>query len=292
MVFTPHLEEILPTIPEVRPSPIAGQWYPAEPARLAGQIDSYLEQAELPEIEGETLAVIVPHAGHRYSGQVAATAFAALRGLAPEVVAVVSPMHYPYVQPVLTTAHARYATPLGELEIDREVLAAVHQGLEERTGIGLAQVANDPEHAVEIELPFLQRVLEQPFRLAPFMLREQRAYLSQALGLSLAVALREKRMLLVASSDLSHFYPQPAAERLDAEFLHQVLAFDPEGVLRIEEEGKGFACGRGAVAAVLWAAQELGAVRVQQLSYATSGTVTGEYDRVVGYAALVVTKSN
>lgn len=290
-MLTPHLEESLSPISEVRPSPIAGQWYPADPVHLARDVDGYLKRAVLPEISGEVLAVIVPHAGHRYSGPVAGYAFAAVRNLQPEVVAVVAPMHYPYSEPLLTTAHQWYSTPLGELEVDQEVLSVVDSSLEQKLGFGLSLVANDPEHSVEIELPFLQRSLTGQFRIAPIMMRSQSPRVAEALGLALAEAMRDRKGLLVASSDLSHFYPQAEAEQLDAEFLRQVVAFDPIQVLRVEEEGRGFACGCAAVAAVLWAARELGADRVQQLQYATSGMTTGDYDRVVGYAALVVTES-
>ncbi len=99
-----------------------------------------------------------------------------------------------------------------------------------------------------------------------------------------------RNAVLVASSDLSHFYPQPLAERLDGEMLRRVAAFDPDAVLQAEDEGKGFACGRGALAAVLWAARELGANRRASLRYATSGDVTGDYSQVVGYGAAVFLK--
>jgi hypothetical protein len=106
----------------------------------------------------------------------------------------------------------------------------------------------------------------------------------------LAKILAGRQALLVASTDLSHFYPQTVAQELDAEMLRRVEAFDPLGVLQAEEEGKGFACGRGALAAVLWAAKELGANHVQILHYATSGDITGDYSQVVGYGSAVVTR--
>src|SRR5512135_3754100 len=100
------------TSTDIRPSPIAGKWYPAVATKVASSIDSYLNSAVLPPMQGEVVAVMSPHAGHLYCGPVAGFAFAALRGLSPEVVAVVSPMHYPYPQPLLTTAHRAYSTPL------------------------------------------------------------------------------------------------------------------------------------------------------------------------------------
>ena len=110
------------------------------------------------------------------------------------------------------------------------------------------------------------------------------------LGLSLAEVLKTRNALLVASTDLSHFYPQESANKLDKEMLNRIESFDPEAVLKAEEEGVAYACGRGAVATVLWAARELGANHVQILKYATSGDVSGDYHQVVGYGAAVVTK--
>jgi len=278
---------------DIRPSPIAGQWYPGDARRLAANVDQYMDAATLPELSGEVIAVVAPHAGHLYSGPVAGYAFAAVRGLAPDVVAVVSPMHYPYLEPLLTTAHGAYATPLGNIPVDRHALTFLDSCLRGSARFGLTPVANDPEHSLEIELPFLQRALSGPFRLLPLMVREQSASLARNLGLALAQwisSLGDQKALLVASTDLSHFYPQEVARALDMELLHQVEAFDPQGVIQVEEQGKGFACGRAALAAVLWAAKELGADRVQVLRHATSGDVTGDYDRVVGYAAAVVTR--
>lgn len=274
---------------DVRPSPIAGRWYPGEARQLARSVDGYLEAARLPPIDGRVVAVIAPHAGHIYSGPVAGYGFAAARGLKPEIVAVVSPMHYPYQQPLLTCAHDAYETPLGTIPIDRASLTALDELLQAELGFGLTAVRNDPEHSLEIELPFLQRALPGNFHLLPVMMRDQTARVARALGESLAKVLADRPALLVASTDLSHFYPQQLADALDAEMLRQVEAFDPEGVLRVEEQGKGFACGRSALAAVLWAAKAMGGNRAQVVRHATSGDVTGDYSEVVGYASAVVT---
>ncbi len=273
---------------DVRPSPLAGQWYPADPQALARQVDAYLEAAQLPPLEGEVVGVMAPHAGYRYSGPVAGYAFAAVRGQAYDRVVVVSPMHHPYPAPLLTTRHQAYATPLGLVPVDHPVVEQVDAWLRRHLGFGLTPVANDPEHSLEIELPFLQRALAGPFHLVPVMVRDQSEATARALGQALAEVLQNHRALLVASTDLSHYYPQSVAEMLDRELLRRVAAFDPLAVLRAEREGKGYACGKAALAAVMWAAQGLGATRVQVLRYATSGDVTGDYDAVVGYGAAVM----
>ncbi len=167
---------------DLRPSAIAGQWYPAEPGRLAASVDAYLRAAELPELEGTVIGVLTPHAGHRYSGQVAGYAFAALRALQPELVAVVSPMHYPASPDLLTSAHEAYLTPLGAIPVDQEALQVLEAFLQVELGCGLAPVKNDPEHSLEIELPFLQRAISGDFRLLPVMVREASPRIASALG--------------------------------------------------------------------------------------------------------------
>jgi len=274
----------------VRPSPIAGRWYPGDAKALAQEVDRYVQEAQLPELDGEVVGIMVPHAGHLYSGPVAGYAFKALSSYTPDLVAIVSPMHHPYPYPLLTSMHRAYWTPLGEIEIDRGAVERLDQTLQDRLGLGLTPVAHDPEHSLEIELPFLQRVLKASFQLLPVMVRDQSQAVTEALGAALAEILGGRNALLVASTDLSHFYSQAVANQLDAEMLRQVQAFNPEGVLRIEEEGKGFACGRGALAAVLWAAKAMQATQVIVLHHATSGDVTGDISEVVGYGAAVMLK--
>jgi MEMO1 family protein len=277
---------------DIRPSPIAGQWYPGDPKRLSTEVDRYILDAKLPELNGEVVAIITPHAGHIYSGPVAGYAFAALRGYKPDIVAVVSPMHYPYNEPLLTTAHEAYETPLGIIPVDAEAVKMLNELLEYELGYGLACVRRDREHSLEIELPFLQRVIETPFKLLPVMVRDQSREVTHALGQCLAKTLKGRNAQLVASTDLSHFYPQQVANQLDDVMLRCIESFDPDAVILAEEEGKGFACGRGALAAVLWAAKDLGADKVKILNHATSGDVTGDTSQVVGYGAAVVLRSH
>ena len=273
---------------DIRPSAIAGQWYPGDPQRLSLSVDRYIHDATLPELKGEVVAIITPHAGHMYSGPVAGYAFAALQGYKPDIVAVVSPMHHPYNEPLLTTAHSAYETPLGAIPVDVEAVQMLNNLLEEELGYGLTRVRRDREHSLEIELPFLQRVIQSPFKLLPVMVRDQSVRVTRILGQCLAKTLIGRNGVLVASTDLSHFYPQHIANELDEEMLRCIEAFDPEAVILAEEEGRGFACGRGALAAVLWAAKDLGADTVKLLHHATSGDVTGDTSQVVGYGAAVV----
>ena len=281
---------------DTRPSPIAGQWYSSDPKVLAVEVDRYISNAPTPRLEGEVVAVIAPHAGHIYSGQVAGYAFSLLQGLTPEVVVVVSPMHHPYYEELLTTEHEAYETPLGIIPVEKRALSELNATLEQASGIRIIPVPRDSEHSLEIELPFLQRALDKPFKILPVMVRDQSARVARALGTALADLFRgggtlaRTPPLLVASTDLSHFYNQSRANALDHKMLEAIQSFDPERVIELDESGEGFACGRGAVAAVLWATKALGADKVHILHYATSGDVTGDYSSVVGYGSAAVTR--
>jgi MEMO1 family protein len=279
---------------DVRPSPIAGQWYEDDPEMLARNVDEYLEEAQLPELDGEVIAVLAPHAGHTYSGVIAGYAFAALRSRSPDLVAVIAPMHHPYFEPLITTAHDAYSTPLGDVPVDKDAMVELDVILKSELGFGLSPVSNDKEHSVEIELPFLQRLFsseKSKWRLLPVMVRAREPDVSQGLGKALAKVLRDKNFALVASTDLSHFYNHKTALNYDRTMLNEIESFDPEGAFDVERAGKGFACGLGAFTAVMWASRELGADKVKLLRHATSGDVTGDYSSVVGYAAAVILKS-
>ncbi len=276
---------------DVRPSPIAGTWYEGDPAILAQTVDRYLDDAQLPELDGEVIAVVAPHAGYIYSGPVAGYAFAALRGRTPDLVVVIAPMHQAFFEPLITTAHEAYATPLGEIPVDKDALHELDRILQSELGFGLAFLPRDPEHSLEIELPFLQRALASKWKLLPVMDRARQPLVSQKLGKALAQVLRGRSFVMVASTDLSHYENQQTALMYDRAMLSEIEAFDPEGAYDLERARKGFACGLGALTAVMWAARELGASKVQILRHATSGDATGDYSAVVGYAAAALLKT-
>jgi AmmeMemoRadiSam system protein B len=272
------------TVTDIRPSPIAGKWYPGSPHHLAEVVDEMLDHAPEVALAGQVVGLVVPHAGYLYSGAIAARAFRLVRERAFERVVVLSPFHQYHSAPLLTTAHHAYQTPLGVIPVDRGFLDALGQH------VPLTPARFDQEHAVEIELPFLQRALEGGFSLVPLMLRDQSYAFTQRLGQALAQAIGpDSATLLVASSDLSHFYTQSHAEQLDRVVLDNLKAFDPQGLIRADDEGRGLACGRGAIASVLVAARLLGGDRVQIVGYSTSAAVTGDTHRVVGYGAAIIT---
>ncbi|NMC80525.1 MAG: AmmeMemoRadiSam system protein B [Chloroflexi bacterium] len=275
---------------DVRPSPIAGLWYSGDPIELRQQVRRFIDQADVPELDGEVIGVVAPHAGLRYSGRTAGHAFRAVRGQSRDLVAIVSPFHDFYPAMLLTSAHAAYTSPLGEVWIDRPAVDTVRQALKDEADMVLKPIAQDGEHSLEIELPFLQVALQGDFRLLPVMVHSQSGEVARALGQALVRALQGRKALLVASTDLSHFYPEDVAEKYDYEMLQRIASFSPQEVIHAEESGAAFACGAAAVAAVLWAARDLGANAVEILHHSTSADETGDHQSVVGYGAAVILK--
>ena len=269
----------------VRKSTIAGQWYPGDPGTLQRMMAEFFDQVKEPDVKGDVVGLISPHAGYVYSGQVAAHAYAQVCGQQFDVVAIVSPVHRMYVGPYATADADAYQTPLHEIPLDTELVDAVDERL------GLTRLPMDNEHSLEIQLPFLQAALGD-FKLLPIMLGAQDWTHCTQLADTLVDVLTGKNALLVASTDLSHFHPASEAERLDHMVTDKIDAFDPEGLSRLLAQHKAEACGGGPVVSVMLAAQGLGANKAKTLYYAHSGHVTGDYSNVVGYAAGVLYRSH
>jgi AmmeMemoRadiSam system protein B len=278
------------TFTNVRPSPIAGTWYTADPKRLSSIVNHYINDAVIPPLPGEVIALVSPHAGYQYSGAVAGHAFKTIQGQSFDQVVVISPMHQYYPHPFITTAHDAYHTPLGDLPVAKNTISEISRHLQAHTGSELHPVAYDREHALEIELPFLQCALKGGFDLIPIMLRDQTSKNSRILGGILAEVLGDKSCLFVASSDLSHFYRENIANRLDHNILTALEDFSPEGLFEVNKRGEGQACGLAAMATILWAARAVGADQVTLLKYDTSAATTGDQSSVVGYGAAAITR--
>ena len=273
---------------DIRPSALAGRWYPANPTQLATSVDGYIAEAQIPTISGEISAVISPHAGHLYSGPVAGYAFKALQGRQVDLVVILSPFHQFHAGSILTSGHDAYQTPLGTVPVDQDSLTWLDTALKDRVDTGLTKIRNDSEHAVEILLPFFQRIFPDGFQLLPLMIRDQNPALMRCLGSALAEYQVSHNALLTASTDLSHFNPAEEAKVLDQTILDQLLALDPEGLYQAQQSGAGSACGLGPLAAVLWASTEERTVTPQILNYAHSGNITGDNTSVVGYASAIL----
>ena len=266
----------------VRPAAVAGTWYPGEPGPLAAVVDAYLSEVPPVAVSGRLVALVSPHAGLRYSGAVAAHAYALLRGRREMTVVLVGPSHRFAFSGVSVYRSGAFATPLGDIPIDEPVAQAV---LDAGEGIRDDPAPHRPEHSLEMQLPFLQRVVPG-LKIVPLLMGSQTRLEVDYLAHALATALAGRDVLLVASSDLSHYHPAPIANELDAKVVSDVERFDPDRLMDRLEASPGHACGGGPIVAVLKAARALGAAQASVLRYADSGDA-GEHDksRVVGYLA-------
>lgn len=281
---------MIPVIDDIRPSPISGTWYSGNQTTLKNAIDQYFSEARLQDIKGEILGLIVPHAGHIYSGLTAAHAFKYLNGKHYSTVIIVSPYHAYHPLPILTSAHQAYRTPLGTVTVNNKIVSHIDSELRKRCGLNLTPVRNDSEHSLEIELPFLQVGLGQEFSLVPIMLRDQSEVVTNILGEVLADVTLGTEILLIASTDLSHFFPERIANGLDRSTLNAWQSFEVKKIHRLQKSGEGQACGFGAVASVLAATKANGANTVTVVDYRTSANVTYDKSSVVGYGAAVISK--
>ena len=279
----------------IRPSPIAGSWYSADPLHLRESLSVYLDHAKVPNFSGKIRALILPHAGHYYSGQTAAFALKAIEGQQYSRVIILSPSHTYYQAEVLTSAHDAYQTPLGIVPVDRDSILRISEGLAQK-GLLLNTIRNDREHAIEIELPFLQLLLPDGFQLIPLMLMDQRLSTAKTLSEKLTDLIlsfpENEPTLLIASSDLSHFYQQSQANRLDQRLIDSLKNFDPNIFYALKATHKTEACGYGAIATVLLAAKKLGASQVTIADYRTSGDISQDFDSVVGYVSAIISEGD
>jgi AmmeMemoRadiSam system protein B len=275
--------------PAVRKAAVAGSWYPGKAAAVVSAVEGYLAEAGPLSVAGRLVALLCPHAGLRYSGPVAAYGYSLLRGRSPLTVVLVGPSHHARFDGVALWATGAFETPLGRAPIDEALARAL---LDADPSVRDLPEVHREEHSLEVQMPFLQHLVPG-LRLVPMLMGTQSRPEVDALAAALGSVLAgEKDVLLVASSDLSHYQSEPVAHELDAVVADCVDRFDAEGLMRRLETSRGHACGGGPLVAVMKAARSLGADRASVLRYATSGDV-GERDktRVVGYLSAALTAS-
>jgi len=282
---------------KLRPAGVAGSFYPAEPAALTAMMDSLLAQVPAQKMDGQIIAVVAPHAGYPYSGPVAAYTYAALRGRKFARVVIIAPSHYEAFDFASVYDGDGYSTPLGTVAVDTAFARKLSGAnasiqLSER---GHKATARGAEHAIEVQLPWLQRVLGS-FTLVPIVMGDQSYDSSRALGVALARLIdRESHSdggtLIVASSDLSHYHSYDEAETIDHKTLGALQSWDYLSMSRNFEARVWEACGGAPIVAAMIAAERLGANQASVLKYANSGDTSGDHARVVGYSADVFVKA-
>lgn len=267
---------------------VAGLFYPDFQGSLSKEVDELLLRAKSITVRGRLMGLIVPHAGYRYSGYTAAVGYKALKGLAFDSVVIVGPSHREYFDGVSVYPGDSFRTPLGQVPVD----AALRETIVNQGGaVRFDEAGHRDEHSVEVQLPFLQRVLGK-FSFVPIVMGDQRREYCDALAEAMARASRERNVLMIASSDLSHYHPYREAVQLDKMVLETIEQYDADTLLGKLETQEVEACGGGPIAAVMKAARILGARHARSLYYCNSGDVTGEKDTVVGYCSVALTQES
>jgi hypothetical protein len=246
-------------------------------------VRDYLSRASKEEVAGEVIALVSPHAGYMYSGLVAAHAFKIVEGMKFEAVVIAAPSHRVPFHGASVYDRGGFETPLGIIPVDQDLCRKV---MAEGDLFKFLPQAHSQEHSLEVQLPFLQEAIGS-FHLVPIVIMDQSYRTCEQVGQAIARAVEGRKVLLVASTDLSHYHRYEEAVRLDKVILDDIQLFDPRKLSRDLDSGRGEACGGGPVVAMMVAAKELGADRAQVLKYLNSGDVTGDRSGVVGYAAAV-----
>jgi MEMO1 family protein len=273
---------------EVRSPAVAGMFYPTPAQALRHEVQQLLTKALAPSLKGDIVALISPHAGYQYSGLTAAHGYKLLEKQSFDTIVFVSPSHREYFNSISVYNGRAYKTPLGELPIDdvlRDELV-LHDSIIEESLHGHHQ-----EHAIEVQLPFIQMTLGE-IKILPIVMGDQRREFCFHLGNKLASILQNKKVLLVASTDLSHFYQYDDAKKLDKIVIDDIKEFDYEKMMNDLESERAEACGGGPTVAVLIAAKKLGANQIKILHYCNSGDVTGDHSGVVGYLSAAALRTN
>ncbi|MCD6235421.1 MAG: AmmeMemoRadiSam system protein B [Thaumarchaeota archaeon] len=272
---------------------VAGMFYSSSKGSLEKEIEAAflheLGPGKLPqhrEAERAPPALIAPHAGYMYSGPIAAHSYIQLDGRRkPETVIILGPNHYGIGTPVSIYPEGSWVTPLGEVEIDRDLAFEL---AESSDVFSLDELSHQREHSIEVQVPFLQYVLGE-VKIVPICMLDQSLGAAVKVGEALAKVLeRHENVTLVASSDFTHYEPHEEALRKDEIALDRIRELDVNGLYEVIGKYDISMCGYGAVAAVLHACKKLGAKKAEVLKHATSGDVTGDYGSVVGYAAVKV----
>jgi len=273
----------------IRPAAVAGSWYPGTAGALAREVDAYLDAVPAQAVPAGRLdALIAPHAGLMFSGPVGAFAYKAAAASGPyEAAILVGPSHFVAFDGVSVYPSGAFETPLGAAPIDA---ALARQLIDASPVVQPLPAAHRREHSIEMQLPFVRRLLPD-VKIVPLLMGYQTAETIRGLASALASVVADRRVLLVASTDLSHYFDATTAERLDARVRDAVSAFDAAQLLELFEQvregerGRYVGCGGGPMIAVMMAAAARGARHGRVLRYMHSGQISGDNSGVVGYLA-------
>lgn len=272
---------------------MAGAFYEGRPQALREQIkECYVHPhgpGRVPKVQvgpRRLVGLVSPHAGYMYSGSVAAHGFAYMASDGkPASIVILGPNHTGIGSGVSIITSGKWSTPLGEAEIDRKLADSIKKASEI---IDIDEVAHSQEHSLEVQLPFLQHLFGERFKLVPICMMMQDKKTSEEVGRAISKAAAGKDVVVIASTDFTHYEPQESAVEKDRKAMNKILALDWRGLLRTVCDENISMCGHGVVAAMLCAAVGLGAKEAKLLKYATSGDTAGPMPQVVGYGSIAI----
>jgi MEMO1 family protein len=264
-----------------RSAAYAGSFYPASKSEINSMIDGYMHAAS-PNISGDIVALVSPHAGYIYSGPVAAWAYAAVAGKSIDCVIVLAPSHRGHFEGMNVPPAGEYATPLGTISLDETICQALSKSSRAvfHPGIDAA------EHSLEVQLPFLQKAVGA-FTLVPVIIGTTDYDVCEHIASDIFDAIKDdkRRILIVISTDLSHYHPYNDAKVMDGRFSDMLSKFDARSLSDLLSAGESEACGEGPLIAGILLSQKAGANKTVILHYANSGDTAGDKSRVVGYVS-------
>ncbi len=263
-----------------RESPHAGTWYPGTKQELTEMIATFMKNARV-RVRGEIYGLISPHAGYIYSGPVAAFAYTIVKGQNFDDVIVIGPSHHHGFHGASVDTMTGRSTPLGKVDFDLELARSL---ISKNKNITYDPAAHREEHSVEIQIPFLQTVLGS-FKTVEIVMGTQDYGTCEMLSDAIVQAAKGRKILIVASSDLSHYHSHKEAEKLDNLVVDAVAQYDPELLYNRLSKDSCEACGGGPIMTTMLITKKLGATKAKPLMYATSGNTSGNYSQVVGYLA-------
>lgn len=266
----------------IRSPAVAGQFYPGNKEELEMMIDEFLAQAKPPRIEGEVFGLLLPHAGYVFSGPVAASGIKAIAGKSFDTVILIGDSHHERFDGVSIWPAGFWETPLGKVEVDKELAAKI---LSASDKFMVRDSAHLFEHSLEVEIPFLQKTLKN-FKILPIIFGSEDKDWKE-LAQAILENIRGKKVLIVVSSDLSHYPPHPQAQKADLETLEAILSLDPQELEKeLTPNFQTYLCGADSVKTLMEITRTLGA-KAKLLKYANSGDVSvGDKSQVVGYGAV------
>jgi len=269
---------------KVRRARWSGQFYDGSPKILGDTVKGFLERVDQEKLSGKLIALISPHAGYVYSGQVAAHAYRQLEGEDFDTVILLGPSHRVPVKGASVYVEGWWKTPLGKVKVDSELAGEI---INKHQLFHFDEKAHKDEHSLEVQLPFLQATLKD-FKIVPIVVNDSSEEFCQFLADAIVGSKGKKKILIVASTDMSHFHPYGRACLIDGVAIRDLENFDLDSLRGHLSSGKTELCGGAAVFTAVLAAKAYGADRIRLLKYANSGDVTGDKSRVVGYGAFTV----